>query len=65
MCITDSLCCTAETNTTLQINYTPIKINLKNALSSLHCLQDYQYIGTKEVIQRVAPMGLESQVTIK
>ena len=24
--ITDSLCCTPETNTTLQINYTPIKI---------------------------------------
>ena len=25
ICITDSLCCTAEINTTLQINYTPIK----------------------------------------
>ena len=25
--ITDSLCCTVETNTTLSINYTPIKIN--------------------------------------
>ena len=28
-CVTDSLCCTAETNTTLQSNYTPRKINLK------------------------------------
>ena len=25
----DSLCCAAETNTTLLINYTPIEINLK------------------------------------
>ena len=25
---TDSLCCTAEANTTLQTNYAPIKINL-------------------------------------
>ena len=25
MCITESLCCTAEINTTLQINYTSIK----------------------------------------
>ena len=29
--ITDSVCCTAETNTTLQSNYTPIKINLRKA----------------------------------
>ena len=27
--IADSLCCTVETNTTLQSNYTPIKTNLK------------------------------------
>mgnify|MGYP007134262717 CR=1 FL=1 len=27
--ITDALHCTGETNTTLQSNYTPIKINLK------------------------------------
>ena len=26
MCITDSLLCTAKTNTTLQINHTPIKL---------------------------------------
>ena len=25
ICITESLCCTPETNTTLQINYTSIK----------------------------------------
>ena len=31
MCITDSLCCTAESNTTLSINYTPIKIKKKIA----------------------------------
>ena len=40
ICITDSLFCIAETNTTLEINYTPIKINLKkhngNALVYLH-----------------------------
>ena len=29
--IADSLCCTAETNTTLQSNYTP-KINFKNEM---------------------------------
>ena len=27
--ITDPLCCTAETNMTMESNYTPIKINLK------------------------------------
>ena len=26
ICVADSLCCTAETNTKLQGNYTPIKI---------------------------------------
>ena len=29
ICIADSLCCTVETNTILQSNYTPIKIFLK------------------------------------
>ena len=29
ICITDSFCCTVETNLTLQINCTPIKINSK------------------------------------
>ena len=29
ICRTNSLCCTAETNTTLLINYTPIQTNLK------------------------------------
>ena len=32
ICIADSLCCTAETKTTLYINYTPIKINFKNKI---------------------------------
>ena len=27
-----SLCCTAETNTTVLNNYTPMKINLKNKM---------------------------------
>ena len=27
ICTVDSFCCIAETNTTLNINYTPIKIN--------------------------------------
>ena len=30
MCITESLCCIPETNTTLHINYTPIQLFLKN-----------------------------------
>ena len=29
MCICVAFCCTAETHTTLQSNYTPIKINFK------------------------------------
>ena len=29
ICMTDSLCCTLEINTALQINYTPIKLNFK------------------------------------
>ena len=32
MHITDSLCCTPETNTTLYINYTPIKIFKKELI---------------------------------
>ena len=41
----DSLCCTAGTNTTLQISYTPIKINLKsNLLKTLYL--PLQYIST-------------------
>ena len=28
----DSLCCTAEANTTLKINYPPLRINLKTKL---------------------------------
>ena len=32
ICITESLCCTAETNTALQINYTSIKSILKNKI---------------------------------
>ena len=34
--ITDSLCCTAETNTTLYTNYTPIKI-LNKCLAETLC----------------------------
>ena len=30
MCMAESLCCTAEINTILQISYTSIKLNLKN-----------------------------------
>ena len=33
--ITDSLCCTSETNTTLEINYTPIKIKEEKQKVSL------------------------------
>ena len=34
--MTDSLFCTAETNTALQINYIPIKINFKKKCYSLN-----------------------------
>ena len=33
ICITESLCCTPETNTTLQINYTSIKKKKKEAFT--------------------------------
>ena len=41
MCITESLCCTSETNTTLSTNYTPInffliKTKKKKATAMLH-----------------------------
>ena len=29
MCVADSFCCTVETNTTLESNYTPIDINIR------------------------------------
>ena len=35
ICITDSFCCATETNTTLYINYTLTKINLKKIVTSL------------------------------
>ena len=38
ICIADSLCCTAETKTTLYINYTPIKINFKKRKKIRHVL---------------------------
>ena len=47
ICITDSLCYTAETNTILQSNYTPIKI-LKNKQNKLHCILLYLTGGTKQ-----------------
>ena len=39
ICITDSFCCTPETNTTLSVNYTPIKFNLKKTqwVITSHC----------------------------
>ena len=35
ICITESLCCTPETNTIWLINYTPIKKKLKNNYSTV------------------------------
>ena len=35
ICITDSVCCTAESNITLWINYNPIKINFKKVVSRI------------------------------
>jgi len=37
ICMTDSLCWTPETNTTFEINNTPIKLNLKEKLQEFHC----------------------------
>ena len=34
MCITDSLCCTLETNTTLYINYTPREKKRKKGIQT-------------------------------
>ena len=36
ICITESLCCTPETNTTLLINYTPIKKKQTNKPVNTH-----------------------------
>ena len=44
VCITNSLCYTAETNTTLWIIYTPIKIIVKNGFWKLDifgCFSSY------------------------
>ena len=38
ICVTDSLCCIPETNTPLQINYTPIKIKFKNMENKGKCV---------------------------
>jgi len=40
-CITDALCCTAETNTTLENNWTPVKINFQKSL-----IDGYQLVKT-------------------
>ena len=37
MCITDSLCCKPETNTTLRINYTAIKVKNKPKSHKVTC----------------------------
>ena len=55
ICITDSLCYTAETNTTLQLDYTPIKSFKKKRyahpyvhISTIHDSQDVEttYMST-------------------
>ena len=40
--ITDSLCCTHETNTTLQINYTPIKLKWKRKIKLIKAISNLQ-----------------------
>ena len=41
---TDSLCCLPETKTTLQVNYTPIKLNYKKMLTgrNTNSLQSFE-----------------------
>ena len=38
ICITDPLCCTAETNTALQSDYTPIRINKRLKFKAIMCV---------------------------
>ena len=54
ICMTGSLCCTAEIGTTLQINYTLIKKMCKKKIqhkftglkkNHRHCLQQFQILG--------------------
>ena len=33
MYVTDSFCCTPQTNTTLKVNYTPLKLKIKNTIN--------------------------------
>ena len=40
MCITESLCCAPETNTTLYINYTPIKFIKKKFITKVDTSDD-------------------------
>ena len=52
--IADSLCYTAETNTTLQSNYTPIKI-LKKKKSHCHCCDHYSFMQLLSVRAMAVP----------
>ena len=36
ICITESVCCTPEINTTLLMNYAPIKQNFKPPIKDIH-----------------------------
>ena len=39
ICMTESHCCTPETNITIQINYTPIKISLQKEITEIRMEQ--------------------------
>ena len=46
ICITDSLCCTSETNATLEVNYTPIKLNFKKDTKDKSCKVFFSDVST-------------------
>ena len=63
ICITDSLCCTAETNTILYINYTLIKTKKKNPFPSTLLLDSSWASGKKDLPATPSGEGLEKSLT--
>ena len=58
ICIADSLCCTTEANTTLWINCTPIKINLKKTTKKENLNMKLQLSSSEWDIENGMYVGL-------
>ena len=61
MCITDSLCCTTETNSIVKINYTPVKIIMKKEPRALHlvaCLLSLKLLRLQHALRTTVPPDL-------